>query len=219
MTQALSEQELLEYRLQRALEDLKHCVAAAAMRPFRAGDSVKHAPSGETWVLACDQQDNDVLPAGWPETLGHATHCRLVKAATDEQRLSMLRAVADSRPDHGGGSSHRQRLAAAQLAAIQATEVHLSGNDRDPGIVFQTAHAPTLELAKGPDVGNVQFLASDGATVILLRGDGKIFVRGEQVDDNRAVYEAMCTFLGRALGLSVVPTKVTFTPRAEADAP
>lgn len=120
MVQSLSEQELIEYRLQRALEDLTHCRAAAALKPFRAGDHINHAPSGETWVLACDQQENDVLPAGWPETLAAATHCRLVKAATDEQRLSMLREAAEARPDRGGDGSRRQRLAAAQLAAERA---------------------------------------------------------------------------------------------------
>lgn len=119
MTSALTNQELQEYRLARSLEDLDWCAKAAAMMPFRAGDEVHHV-SGETWVLACDQQGNDIMPAGWPETLAKATHCRLVKAATDEERLKMLRAAAASRPDRDRDGSRRQRMAVAQLAALSA---------------------------------------------------------------------------------------------------
>lgn len=113
----ITEQELQEHCLKTAREDLDWCSKAAAMFPFRAGDRVKHV-SGETWILACDQQGNDVMPAGWPETLAKATHCRLVQEATDEQHRSMLQEVAASRADRGGDSSRRQRLAAIQLAAM-----------------------------------------------------------------------------------------------------
>lgn len=113
---SLTEQELLEYRLKVALEDLDCCRKAALLQPFRAGDRVKHAGTGETWVLACDQQDNDVLPAGWPETLAKATHCRLVEAATDAARREMLTRVSQARP--GVDSGRRSRLAAAQLVAV-----------------------------------------------------------------------------------------------------
>jgi hypothetical protein len=115
----LTDRELLEHRLESALEDLRNCEAAALFQTFRAGDHILHAPSGE--MLACDQRGNDVLPAGWPETTAKATHCRLVKAASDEERGSMLRQVAAARPDNGGDSSRRQRLAAAQLTASEAT--------------------------------------------------------------------------------------------------
>ena len=80
--------------------------------PFRAGDVVKHAPSEETWVLACDQDGDAVMPAGWPESRADAADCTLVKAASDEERLKMLRDVSA----HKGGMSYRRSLARHQLA-------------------------------------------------------------------------------------------------------
>lgn len=64
---------------------------------FRAGDHVHHHPSGEHWLLACDESDGYVLPGGWPETMARSSDCTLLKAATDEERLKTLREVAKSR--------------------------------------------------------------------------------------------------------------------------
>ena len=36
------------------------------VRSFRAGDHVKHAPTGEEWELACDEERGEVMPSGWP---------------------------------------------------------------------------------------------------------------------------------------------------------
>lgn len=112
---ALTEMEFLQSRLDAALRDLEFCVAAAQLFPFRAGDIVQHAPSGETWILACDQQGNDVIPAGWPESMARAAHCRLVKAGTDLERVKMLRLAAKS-----GGQ--RASWAQTQLEALAATD-------------------------------------------------------------------------------------------------
>lgn len=51
-----------------------------------------------------------------------------------------------------------------------------------------------------PSAGDVRFFAGDGSETILLRHDGKIFIRGEEVADNRRVYEAFLQFLGATLG-------------------
>lgn len=120
----ITEAELLEHCLEAARSDLAHCEKAASLTPFRAGDSVKHALSGETWILACDQRGNDVLPAGWPETLAKATHCRLVKAATDAERIDMLRRVAGARPSHED-TGCRVNLARRQLEAEPKPEMRL----------------------------------------------------------------------------------------------
>lgn len=80
---------------------------------FRAGDTVKHRPSGETWVLACDQDGEYVLPAGWPESMGRVEHCELVETASDRERIDMLQQASQGR-----GDSYRARLAARQLQAI-----------------------------------------------------------------------------------------------------
>jgi hypothetical protein len=85
---------------------------------FRAGDTVKHGPTGETWLLACDQEREDVLPAGWPETLAKASDCTLVEAATDEQRLGTLQSTQGC--EGYRGSVARRQLAAA-LPASQGT--------------------------------------------------------------------------------------------------
>jgi hypothetical protein len=79
-------------------------------RPFRAADVVAHGPSGETWVLACDEFSDSVWPAGYPETRAAATDCTLITPATDAERVDMLtRAAAIT------GADYRRRLAAHQL--------------------------------------------------------------------------------------------------------
>ena len=76
---------------------------------FRAGDHVHHAPSGEDWVLACDQNRDDVQPAGWPETLARASDCALIRAASEAERMDMLTKVAAIRfPDYRGSVARDQ---------------------------------------------------------------------------------------------------------------
>lgn len=81
---------------------------------FRAGDTVLHRPSNETWVLACDQDRAWVLPAGWPESLAKAEECELLDAASDADRLEMLIRVSGCSP-----SSYRTALATRQLEATR----------------------------------------------------------------------------------------------------
>lgn len=83
------------------------------MRRYRAGDEVEHTPSGETWVLACDEDEQgDVHPAGWPESVASADDCVLVKEASDDERLKMLRDAA-ALSDHRGNLARRQLEAGA----------------------------------------------------------------------------------------------------------
>ncbi len=83
---------------------------------FRAGDHVKHGPSGESWVLACDEERGRVMPAGWPESMADAADCTLTKAATERERRDMLTRVAASRSD---GPSYRRSLASHQLTLLR----------------------------------------------------------------------------------------------------
>lgn len=85
-------------------------------RKFQAGDTVKHVPTGETWVLACDQEGTEVIVAGWPETLASAADCMLKEAATPEKREKMLRGV--SSVTGGSGHSYRRSLAHRQLVKM-----------------------------------------------------------------------------------------------------
>lgn len=63
-------------------------------KPLRAGDTVYHMPSKETWVLAADEEDGRVICCGWPETIAKASDCELREAATDTYRIKMLQDVA-----------------------------------------------------------------------------------------------------------------------------
>lgn len=76
---------------------------------FRAGDTVLHL-SGEKWVLACDEDRGLVVAAGWPEEFVRATAVTLVQAATDAERLAILRECADT-------NGPRAALAKRQLDA------------------------------------------------------------------------------------------------------
>ena len=79
---------------------------------FRAGDTVKHEPTGEEWVLANDEEQGRVSACGYPPSLTEAQHCKLVEAATDEDRLSMLEQWAEL----AGGRDHRIGTAKHQLS-------------------------------------------------------------------------------------------------------
>jgi hypothetical protein len=56
---------------------------------FRAGDHVKHLPSGEQWILAVAYLD-EVYPCGWPETRAASKDCVLLRPATDAEHVEML---------------------------------------------------------------------------------------------------------------------------------
>lgn len=79
---------------------------------FRAGDIVRHLPTGKVWVLIVDEHNGMVTPGGWPVSWGAAIHCELIKAASDDERIEQLKETAKSKhPD--------RRIAASQLAAKQ----------------------------------------------------------------------------------------------------
>jgi hypothetical protein len=84
------------------------------MAAFRAGDTVFHRPSGETWVLSCDEVEGEVIPAGWPESYANAEDCDLVESASDTERLEMLTNASKSRTDYGQ-TTIRSRRAHYQL--------------------------------------------------------------------------------------------------------
>jgi hypothetical protein len=95
-------------------QDGKAMSPASAGSTFRAGDVVDHIPSGERWILATDEVDGSVYPMGWPESRAAASDCRMVRAATDEQRYSALTDVASSFRAMRDGDA-RVRIAAKQM--------------------------------------------------------------------------------------------------------
>lgn len=56
---------------------------------FRAGDVVRHRPSGEEWVVCCTR-GADLIPAGWPPSAARMADCELIIAATDAAHRQML---------------------------------------------------------------------------------------------------------------------------------
>ena len=65
------------------------------VRPLVAGDIVRHGPTCEEWVLACDEERGEVMPCGWPMCIAKAKDCSLVTAATEEARAAMLKTWAE----------------------------------------------------------------------------------------------------------------------------
>jgi hypothetical protein len=87
--------------------------SASKRAAFLAADVVKHTPSGETWVLACDEDNDRVMPCGWPCTVALASDCDLVSRPDAEERRAMLGEVAVM-----GSADSRKSLAIKQLAAL-----------------------------------------------------------------------------------------------------
>ena len=61
---------------------------------YRAGDVVRHLPTGETWSLAIDEEQGHVMPAGWPCYLAKTKEVRMIRKASASERLSTLRSWA-----------------------------------------------------------------------------------------------------------------------------
>lgn len=74
------------------------------------GDIVRHGPTGEEWVVAL--VDGSRLSwCGWPEGYADLADCALVRKATPQQRLQLLREMAQV-----DGLDHRARYARRRLA-------------------------------------------------------------------------------------------------------
>lgn len=66
----------------------------------------------------------------------------------------------------------------------------------DDPIVTITQDEPMQVLDPKICVGNVTFTDVDGNVILLIRRDGKVLVRGEEVANNKEVYRAFCKWLG-----------------------
>lgn len=84
---------------------------------FRAGDVVRHVPSGEGWVLAVVEGDR-AMAAGWPLEQVDVGTLELDVAASDEEHVAMLRTVAAM-----SEADPRREAARRQLAALEGAPV------------------------------------------------------------------------------------------------
>lgn len=71
------------------------------MSDIDTGDSVKHGPTGETWLVAYVQGDR-LAWCGWPPGEARLSDCTLIQKATPEARDKLLKEMADMTLDPGG---------------------------------------------------------------------------------------------------------------------
>lgn len=77
------------------------------------GDTVRHHPSDEEWLVACAHPEEDALyPLGWPPTRAKLSDCALVEKAPAETRAELLAKLAEGR-----GGDHRCLCSRVRLAA------------------------------------------------------------------------------------------------------
>lgn len=121
-------------------------------RMYWAGDVVEHVVTQELWILACDQVEDQVYPAGWP---GHGEApvdlFVPVQPATLGVRFRMLSATA-------GQERRRPLIAKRQLAALSRGEIL---DDEEPG---ERMHERSL----GPAVAIVALCLCVPLALLLL---------------------------------------------------
>ena len=78
---------------------------------MRAGDTVFHRPSGETWLVASVTSDGHFYACGWPETRASFEDVELKRACTDGEHRGMLHGVAASK---GGDDGYSARASCAR---------------------------------------------------------------------------------------------------------
>lgn len=74
------------------------------------GDTVFHRPTGETWEVACVEDDR-LSWCGWPEGSAHLSDCELIEKATPDARMALLHGWAKV----GNTHDHRTQYARARL--------------------------------------------------------------------------------------------------------
>lgn len=79
---------------------LEHC-KGPKMAAIDTGDHIHHGPSGEDWLVAYVEGDS-LACCGWPLSIAKISDCSLIKKATSEERLELLRQMADSVDDSRG---------------------------------------------------------------------------------------------------------------------
>lgn len=78
-------------------------------KAIRAGDSVLHKPTGETWVVAAMSPDGtELVCCGWPESIAKVADCELKGRATDDDHYRILSNVAAVCHDQLRGSWAKQ---------------------------------------------------------------------------------------------------------------
>lgn len=86
--------------------------AAIASTPaIDTGDTVRHEPTGEDWLVAF-VEDGRLCACGWPCSFVPVTDCTLIEKATNEERAGLIRDMAAM-----SGADPRKAFAQRVLAA------------------------------------------------------------------------------------------------------
>ena len=91
-------------------------LGAASGYPLLAGDVVWHRPSGEEWMLACDEESGEVMPCGWPLCIAKASDCELRGRIAGDRELTLYRLATEC------GDDVRAKVARRQLAENDVAE-------------------------------------------------------------------------------------------------
>lgn len=80
----------------------------------RCGDTVRHRPTGEQWLVAyADPTTGDLAWVGWPEGRAQLSDCDLVARASDAVHVRWVNRIArvgsrdNGSPDHRAGAVRR----------------------------------------------------------------------------------------------------------------
>ncbi len=93
---------------------------------MRAGDTVKHGPTGETWIVAAVEGDR-LCWAGWPAGYADIADCTLVEACDDEAHWAMVRECAAMRPGPPSYYDARKAISERLLASNVDASLTLEG--------------------------------------------------------------------------------------------
>lgn len=85
---------------------------------FDTADIVLHRPTDEQWLVAYVKGDR-LAWCGWPEGEAKTEDCTLLKKATEEERIDLLRSLALM-----AGIDRRKVYAQERLAALPSTDAH-----------------------------------------------------------------------------------------------
>lgn len=81
-------------------------------------DHIRHAPSGEDWVVAYVRGDRLVC-CGWPESMAALADCTLIKKATPAERDKLLADMADCGGSRGAYAIERLRAATSLAPCLK----------------------------------------------------------------------------------------------------
>jgi hypothetical protein len=79
---------------------------------MRTGDTVFHAPSGETWIVAwADHETGYMAPCGWPTCQAQMRDCLIIRGATDDESKKLIDVLSRS----GRTDAHKAGEIAARM--------------------------------------------------------------------------------------------------------